>query len=147
MQLFQWIQVVFYFVAAIGIWLSWKTFVANQRIRRAEWLRSLFEKFYESQNYKEVRRWLDFEDLRQRELGNDIAHFQNDSEHLKEEKLADYLNFFEFIAALEKLKQLSLTEIKLLFAYYLDRIKQTSICIDYIRTGNYRNLSNLLERI
>jgi len=147
MELFQWIQAGFYFVAVVGIWLSWKTFKANQRIRRAEWLRSLFEKFYEADKYKDVRRWLDFEDLRQRELGNDISHIQNDSEHLKEEKLADYLNFFEFIAALEKLKQLSLKEIKLLFAYYLDRIKQTSICVEYIRAGNYRNLSNLLERI
>lgn len=147
MELFQWIQATFYFVAVVGIWLSWKTFKANQRIRRAEWLRSLFEKFYESEKYKDVRRWLDFDDLRQKELGNDISHFQNDAEHLKEEKLADYLNFFEFIAALEKLKQLSLNEIKLLFAYYLDRIKQTSICTEYIRAGNYRNLSNLLERI
>src|SRR5947208_14450538 len=106
MLLFQWIQTSFYFFAAIGIWLSWKTFKANQRIRRAEWLRSLFEKFYESGNYKEVRRWLDFEDLLQKELGSDIAHIRNDEEHLKEEKLADYLNFFEFIAALEKLKQI-----------------------------------------
>jgi acyl carrier protein len=147
MHLFQWIQAGFYFLTVIGIWLSWKTFSANQRIRRAEWLRSLFEKFYESQNYKEVRRWLDFEDLLQKELGNDITHIRNDEEHLKEEKLADYLNFFEFIAALEKLKQLSLTEIKLLFAYYLEKIKQTAVCVDYIQAGNYRNLSNLLERI
>ena len=147
MQPFQWIQAGFYFFAVIGIWLSWKTFNANQRIRRAEWLRSLFEKFYESQNYKEVRRWVDFEDLLQKELGNDITHIRNDDEHLKEEKLADYLNFFEFIAALEILKQISLNEIKLLFAYYLDRIKQTAFCLDYIQAGNYRNLSNLLERI
>jgi hypothetical protein len=147
MQTFQWVQACFYLVAAIGIWLSWKTFNSNQRLRRAEWLRSLFEKFYESPNYKEVRRWLDFEDLLQKELGNDILQFRNDADHLKEEKLSDYLNFFEFIAALEKSKQLSLNEIKLLFAYYLDRIKQTPICLDYIQRFNYRNLSNLLERI
>ena len=147
MTTINWIQTAFYFFTILGIWLSWITFKANQRIKRAEWLQSLFEKFYEGSHYKQVRRWLDFEDLLIKELGNDAEHIINDGDHIKEEMLADYLNFFEFIASLEKLKQLSLKEIKLLFAYYLNRIKDIKLCTDYIEKGSYKNLSNLLKRV
>ncbi|HYJ37703.1 MAG TPA: hypothetical protein VEV87_03770 [Chitinophagaceae bacterium] len=139
METIHWIQAGFYFFAIIGIWLSWKTFKANQRVRRAEWLQSLFERFYEKDTYKDARRWIDFK-LLEKELAND-------PDHKKEEKLADYLNFFEFIAMLDKMKQLSLSEIKLLFLYYLDQIKQSAFCMQYVKESGYRNLSNLLARI
>jgi|SRR4030095_2439779 len=139
MEPIHWIQASFYFFTVIGVLLSWKIFKANQRVRRAEWLQSLYERFYEKDTYKDARRWIDFK-LLEKELAND-------QDHRKEEKLADYLNFFEFIATLEKMKQLSLVEIKLLFAYYLGQIKETPYCMEYIKTSNYRNLSNLLGRI
>ena len=91
-------QVIFWAITALGIWLSWRTFKANQTIRKAEWLKSLYEKFYENSVYKDVRRWLDFE-----KLENEL---KDDPENIKEEKVTDFLNFFEFIASLEKMKQL-----------------------------------------
>ena len=139
MEPIHWIQAAFYLFAIIGIWLSWKTFKSNQRVRRAEWLQSLFERFYEKDTYKDARRWIDFKML-EKELADD-------PEHRKEEKLADFLNFFEFIATLEKMKQLSLVEIKLLFAYYLGTIKESAFCMEYVRQSGYKNLNNLLDRI
>ena len=61
----------------------------NVRLKRAEWLRSLFEKFYETERYKAVRTRLDNADELQKR-------------GLEEELLVDYLNFFEFIASLHK---------------------------------------------
>ena len=86
-------------------------------------MQSLYERFYERDTYKDVRRWIDFGML-EKELAND-------EDHKREEKLADYLNFFEFIATLEKMKQLSLSEIKMLFAYYIKCIKDSPFCMDY----------------
>jgi hypothetical protein len=40
-------------VAAITYW-------SQRRIRRAEWLTSLFEKFFEGVGYKEARAWLEY---------------------------------------------------------------------------------------
>ena len=130
------IQVVFWAITALGVWLSWRTFKANQKIKRAEWLKSLYEKFYESELYKEVRKWIDFEKL--------DSELLNDPNNSKEEKLTDFLNFFEFIASLEKMKQLKIDEIQDLFSYYLTRIRQSEKLMSYIRQYEFKNLDRLL---
>jgi hypothetical protein len=130
------IQIIFWAITALGVWLSWLTFKANQKIKRAEWLKSLYEKFYESDLYKEVRKWIDFERL--------DAELSNDPGNVKEEKLTDFLNFFEFIASLEKMKQLKIDEIQDLFSYYLTRIRQSEKLMAYIRQYEFKNLDRLL---
>ncbi|MEO7313036.1 MAG: hypothetical protein ABIX01_21800 [Chitinophagaceae bacterium] len=70
---------------------------------------------------------------------------ENDPDHAKEEKLTDFLNFFEFMATLEKLGHLKPSEIEALFAYYLVRIKKSQSCVKYIQDYGFKNLSKLLQ--
>ncbi len=139
METFQWIQTISFAFAAVGVLIGVFTFRKNQKIRKAEWLTKLYEKFYEQENYKEVRKWIDF-NLLDKEL-------KSDPDYKKEEKLADYLNFFEFIGTLERMGQLKTEEIQLLFAYYLNLLQQDARCMQYIETNKFKNLGNLLNKI
>ena len=87
-------------VAIVGVVISVSTYRRSQRIRKAEWLKSLFEMFYIANTFKDVRLWIDFDQLPQK-LGND-------QDHAVEEKFSDFLNFFEFIATLRLEQQLDL---------------------------------------
>jgi hypothetical protein len=80
----------------------------------------LFEKFYYQSSYADIRRLLDYgnEDTIQRLRGA----LQGHTDESLEEKLVDYLNFFEFIASLWKLRQLPINEIQMMFDYYIRRI-------------------------
>ena len=138
MNTFQIIQTVFWAVTAFGVWFTWRTFEANRKIKRAEWLKSLYEKFYENEHYKTVRRWIDFDGL--------DSELRDDSSHVKEEKLSDFLNFFEFIATLEKMNQLKVQEIQDLFSYYLTRIRSSELCMNYVQTYEFKNLEKLLYK-
>lgn len=124
--------------SSIGVIFAVFTFYKNNQLKKAEWLKSLFEKFYESNNYKEVRRWIDFNVIEE-ELGND-------TDGQKEEKFADFLNFFEFIAVLEKINQLDVKKIRYLFAYYLKLIDENNFCRKYIKENGYKNLNKFLEK-
>lgn len=109
---------------------------SNARVRRAEWLGSLYEKFYEkNDSLKDIREKLDCDD----------GH-SPDIETL--EKLGsgftDYLNFFEFVALLEKSGQLSTIEIEDLFAYYLDCLERCGPVRRYIPEKGYDQLDRLL---
>jgi len=126
-------------LSGIGILFAAGTYYFNRRLKRAEWLKSLHEKFYEDDLFKKARKWVDYGDI-EKELAND-------SDHEKEEKFADYLNFFEFIGVLENIKQISLKEIRMLFTYYLTRIDNSKYCRDYILKFNYEYLGKLLKKM
>lgn len=66
---------------------------------------------------------------------------------LLEDKLVDYLNFFEFIASLWKLKQLSLQEVLLLFDYWLGLIRNSNYLDGYLKKYGFENLTVLLQKI
>ena len=59
------------------------------------------------------------------------------------ELFVDYLNFFEFIASLWKLGQLSETEIAMLFEYYLDNLGEHDFILSFITDEGFENLSGL----
>ncbi len=63
MSAFQIIQTNFWGLTSMGLWFAWLTYRKDQKIKRGEWLKSLFEKFYENDRYKEVRKWLDSGEL------------------------------------------------------------------------------------
>ena len=60
------------------------------------------------------------------------------------ELFVDYLNLFEFIASLWRLKQLSLEEINMMFEYYLRRLNDFDFIADFIRKQGFENLNALL---
>jgi hypothetical protein len=141
--LLEWTQLLSYLLSGIGIILAGSTYYYNRKLKRAEWLKSLFEKFYQNSDYKDVRKWIDFDKddkLLQIALSEDKGH-------VNEEKLADFLNFFEFIATLESEHQITLSEIRKLFAYYIKLIKTTPKCTEYIVEFEFKNLQILLSKL
>lgn len=126
-----------------GAWAVW-TFWRTTTIRRAEWLSSVHAKFFESENYKKIRRILDYQTepefsrLRQAALDGTYDELV--------EELVDYLNFFEFVASLERLGQLKQREISVLFQYYLSLLCKHDFVRDYIRTQGFEDLQRLLDK-
>jgi hypothetical protein len=60
------------------------------------------------------------------------------------ESFVDYLNFFEFIASLWKLKQLQTDEVAMLFRYYLENLTHHAFITSFIRKNGFENLDALL---
>jgi len=121
----------------------WAIYVYNRnsRVRHAEWLLSLYEKFYESE-LREIREILDC--------------VNGDSDHVTEvvsgerRDFTDYLNFLEFVAVLQKSNQLIDGEVEDLFCYYLDCLQKCRDVRNYIadKTNGYEQLGRLLrERV
>lgn len=57
----------------------------------------------------------------------------------------DYLNFFEFVAGLKAMKQLSLHEIKMLFEYYIRLLKRHDFVVKFIENQSFENLNKTLK--
>lgn len=121
------------------------TFRRSVRLKRAEWLYNLHAKFYETPNYKRTRRILDYEPPE--ELNQLRKCIEEGGDDDLSEALVDYLNFFEFVASLWKLKQLSQREIFMLFEYYLRRINDHQFVVCFIREEGFESLSELLKRV
>ncbi|MBC8110336.1 MAG: hypothetical protein H7Y04_04680 [Verrucomicrobia bacterium] len=124
----EWFQIGFWMVSASGIVFGVITYYRNLKLRRAEWLKSLFEKFYENPQYKTIRHKID--------AGNEL---------IKEEDLVDYLNFFEFVASLWKLNQIKKYEVLMLFEYYLNLLNNHQEIYQYIEKYGFENLISLLK--
>ena len=127
---------LFYFAAVIAAVFSVLQYWSNSRREKARWLLDLYQRFYQDPMRK-VREALDWAK----------ADFCN--EPLKEENstqlanLDDYLNFFEFVAYLEKLGQISKEDIRHLFQYFLEDLGKEPVS-SYISRYGYENLYNLL---
>lgn len=113
-------------------------YFTNSRLKRAEWLGNLYEKFYERPELKPVREILDCEG------GHSAAIDKLISEEPAE--FSDYLNFFEFVAVLRNSRQLSEGEIEDLFHYYLDCLENCRPVRDYITRKGYERLDLMLKK-
>jgi hypothetical protein len=135
-----WVDSIAKVFTGLGVFVAAWNYRTQSRIRKAEWLRSLHEKFYENSNYKEVRRWLDSGSLSSKIDSNEFDTTEND------EKFTDFLNFFEFIATLEKKHELKKEDIYSMFEYYLKKLKNDMKAAEWIQKSNYgfENLRDLL---
>lgn len=130
--------------AGVGVW----TFHRNVKIKRAEWLHVLYQKFYENERLKPVR--------------SDLIYFPDKFEvmNLPNEEIAkypeklqfaeaadDFLNFFEFIGSLHKVGQVKTEEVVMLFKYFLDKIGDNKHLSVYLEGEGYENLVTLLTVI
>lgn len=79
----------------------------NVRTKRAEWLLSLFERFYERPTYRRIRAILDHGPHPSPEFARLESDVQNGNEAEDVEAFVNYLNFFEFIAVLWKHGQIA----------------------------------------
>jgi gamma-glutamylcyclotransferase (GGCT)/AIG2-like uncharacterized protein YtfP len=101
-------------------------------------LGSLYEKFYQKDDFKPVREILDCDADDSPEIRRLISE--------EPPEFTDYLNFFEFVAVLGKSRQLKPDEIEDLFRYYLDCLEKNRKVRDYIATKRIRALGQTAPR-
>src|SRR5258708_28779192 len=129
-------------LGGLGFFIAAFSYRNQVSIRQAEWLKSLFEKFFENTTYKEVRSWLDYGVLHERlNIGDAVVRQQN------EEKFTDFLNFFEFIGVLHSRGHLPLEQVRDVFDYYLDRISADENCREWIHKYGFEKLKGLLAKL
>ncbi len=121
------------------------TYRDTVRQKRSEWVFRLFEKFYDEDRYRPMRRLLDFEpDAELSALKRDVeAGAASD----RVEGLVDYLNFFELMALQVRNGQISEAEVVDVFDYYLRGLKAHGFIAAFIAREGYTNLSHLLKII
>ena len=124
---------------------SVRSFENSLRHKRADLLDKLFERFYEKDLYKKIRRTLDYGSVADHEnLKRALA--DETADHQLCEGFVNYLNFFEYVASLWQLEQLSDREILMLFDYYLKLLRRIDFVWEFIRQNGFENLEKLLER-
>jgi hypothetical protein len=136
------IEILAKIAAGVGVLMAALTYYNQVRIKRAEWLKSLFEKFFENPTYKDVRGWLDYN-----ELAEKLAVSDEREKRINEEKFTDFLNFFEFIGVLYSRNQLTYTQVCDVFEYYLKKIALDADCRRWIDQYGFEKLKALLARL
>lgn len=107
--------------------------------------RRLHAKFYEAGAYKRIRHTLDYQP--DPDFNNLQVAVTTGGHDEIAEAFFDYLNFFEFVASLWRIGQLSLREIAMIFEYYLRNLKQHQFVMDFVRQNGFENLDALVAQI
>jgi len=144
-------SVLLVLVAAFTATTAVKEYKNRVAAEKARWLFELFEKFYENDSYKEIRRKIDYEET---SVILDLIRKDQQSgwipkEHEKEffDKFTDYLNFFEMVAYWKSQRQLDQGDIDAMFEYYLKRLIEVDKgkeIRNYLEKEGFENLSRLL---
>lgn len=121
--------------AALGALLTYR---GNSQRERAKWAVQLYDKFYETEHYKQIRDKLD------------CAADSTDVLGLVTQEppaFTDYLNFFEMVTFLAETKQLSKMDVLRLFQYYLHCLKQHTVVMKYLndKDKGFEQLSGFLN--
>ena len=124
------------------------------KIKEAEWLNKMFEKFYENILYKEIREILDWGDQHSKfeKLKLSVEKVLDNKKRSYEEKelvenLTIYLNFFQLIATFKDLKQLKINEIRKMFDYYLRLLVKYEWVIKYMEEEQFDITLNLAKEM
>jgi gamma-glutamylcyclotransferase (GGCT)/AIG2-like uncharacterized protein YtfP len=128
--------------AGVSAFLAARSYGQSVRLKRAEWLRGLHQQFYESDRYREMRRILDYES--DRELSRIQKNLEEGQQDAYVDQLFAYLNFFEFVAGLLTLKQVTFDDLMLLFEYHLHVIARNHTAFAQVVEGGYEKLAGLL---
>ena len=132
------VQMASYTAGAIAAVSAYRVYRHNARLQRATWVSSLYTKFFEQPALKLVRDRID--------CGADDPAI---GEMVREEpaELTDYLNFFEFVAYLYRVHQLTRDDVEALFGYYLACLKKHRTLHNYIQSPEkgYEYLRSLLR--
>jgi hypothetical protein len=139
-------------LALLGLWAR-QNYRRQVSLEQMRWLQQLYDSFYNSDRYKEVRQVIDFDEVGQTmELlrrGDADPHQLSLPERTQLDQFTDYLNFFEWLAYLEEEKQLTFRQLDTMFGYYLTRLSQVDRnrqLRQYIRDNGYEQLHRLLDR-
>jgi hypothetical protein len=139
-------------VAWAALWAR-KNYARQVTLEQMKWLQQLYDSFYSSERYKAVRQLIDFDDLGStlellRRADTDSSQLSL-PERTQVDQFTDYLNFFEWIAFLEKEGQLTFEQVDAMFKYYLVRLLQVEKNRElrkYIQEHGYEQLHRLLNR-
>ncbi len=136
-----WKFVVTTVLYSVGAGVALLVYWHNHRLEKARWMSSLYSKFYEQAELKQVREILDCE-------ASDSLQVRKMVEE-EPATLTDYLNFFEFMAYLRKSGQLSKKDVQALFDYYLGSMRKHEAVRKYIvdDSKGYGYLKELLLKI
>lgn len=130
---------------AAGAFAAYLTYRTNLKVRRAEWLASLYEKFYGNPGLRETRALLDYPSTEREKLFRSLVADPDNAATL--EPLVDYLNFFEFVASLWKLGQLRMGEVEMMFEYYLRDLAKKPEVMRFIEEEGFERLQELIAEI
>jgi hypothetical protein len=139
-QIVKIVQILSYIAGAAAAVSAVFVYRNNSRRERARWVESLYSRFFEKGELKQVRDTLDCD--------SDDAKV---NALVTEEGSAwtDYLNFFELVAYLRESKQLAAEDVKALFEYYIGCLKRHRVVAQYIRdeSKGFKYLRRLLLQI
>ena len=123
-------------VAAFAVF----NYYRSRKLEAARWALQLYEKFYEKDALKDIRRILDSN------TPNDPSVAKLVSE--EPDNFTDYLNFFEFIAFLQFRGQMAKDDVNTLFSYYLGCLRKHPAVYTYVtdRSKGYEQLSQMLQQ-
>ena len=140
--LLKWVQILYYLAAAFAAaWAVW-VYHTNSRRERSKWAESLYSRFFEEDNLKEIRHILDSEkgDPKVEEQCAKAERSASEGANF-----TDYLNFFELVAYLKESGQLKTKDVDALFSYYLCSLKKHDCVTAYIGKYGFKHLKNLLS--
>ncbi len=135
-------QLFTYLAAGGSLIFSAFTYYKNNKVKRGEWLKTLFEKFYEENKFSEVRKHIEYETLNIY-LGVDLNGMCTNMDN--EENLVNYLNFFELIAFLKLNGHIEKLEVKSMFGYFIKSLNKDEFIKRYLRQFDFENLEMLLS--
>ncbi len=129
--------------------LAIRDYRARVLAEKSKWFLQLYEKLFENPQYKHVRRKLDYGDVEEiRMLILADADGKEFSQHQQTvfDEFTDYLNFFEFIAHLKEIGQVTLEDINATFDYYLRLLTKSRNpeIRQYLKKEGFENLDKLL---
>jgi len=131
------LEAAYYLIASVAVIFAYYTYRKNSRLEQARWASNFYEKFYETDRYKEVRNLLD--------CPTDLTKVNNLIE-AESPEFTDYLNFFEHIVIFTESGQLNKQDVEDSFGYYLnclDKLEKVKEYIDNKEKG-YEKLSKYL---
>jgi hypothetical protein len=139
------IPVLLYGLVGIGSLCAALIAVFNYNQKRTEWLFKLYEKYYGTDNFREIEQILFYRD--EGDLENLELALKTKRNRELLHKIDEYLNFFELVGSLRKLRRLRLRAIKMLFLYNLTMIAKQDSLREYIKLYGYENLDSLVDEV
>ncbi len=137
-QVLKIVQIVAYIAGGTSAVVAVCVSRRNARRERAQWLENLYARFYENKAHTGLREILDKKEPGSPEISNLVSE--------EKSEWTNYLNFFEFVAYLQKSDQLTKDDVDALFRYPLRCLKNHPEVLAYIcdQANDYQRLKEKL---
>jgi hypothetical protein len=135
--------------AIVAGFLAIRDYRTRVLAEKSKWFLQLYEKLFEGGQFKDVRRKLDYGDTDEIKMliHRDAQSLEfTEAQQAKFDSFTDYLNFFEFIARLKEIGQLTSDDIDATFNYYLLLLTKprNPEIRQYLKKEGFENLDRLL---